>query len=111
MCTDERTTMIRALNDRLRRFGFGGTIVITSGIRALGRERVTEILASIARFDDFSTDNDPYGEHDCAKLDIPGHRVIWKIDYYDRNLEFASPDPTDAAITHRVMTVMLANEY
>ena len=111
MCNSERTTKIRALNDRLRRFGLGGTIVVTSGIQALGHDWIAELMVSIAQFDTFSPANDPYGEHDCASVDIHGRRALWKIDYYDQNLEFASPDPADPSVTMRVMTVMLAEEY
>jgi hypothetical protein len=34
------------------------------------------------------------------------HRI-----YFDRNLKYHSPDPTDPAVTTRVITVMLADEY
>ena len=111
MRDSERMTTIRALNDQLRRFGIGGTIVVTSGIQALGRDRIAELMVAIAQFDAFSSANDPYGEHDCAAVDILGRRVLWKIDYYDRNLELASPDPAAPNVTKRVMTVMLAEEY
>lgn len=35
----------------------------------------------------------------------------WKIEYYDRDLEFHSPDPTDPAITVRMLTIMRMDEY
>jgi len=35
----------------------------------------------------------------------------WKIDYYDRNLEFNSPDPADPSVMIRVLTTMLVDEY
>jgi hypothetical protein len=34
------------------------------------------------------------------------HRI-----YYDRDLVYHSPDPSDPTITRRVMVVMLASEY
>ena len=111
MCNDKRTTTIRTLNDNLRRLHIGGTVVITSGIRALGSEQVSDLLGEIVRFDAFTPDNDPYDEHDCAVLVSRGHRIIWKIDYYDQGLEYASPDPADPTVTKRVMTVMLSEEY
>ena len=39
------------------------------------------------------------------------HLVQFAIDAYDRNLEYGSPDPTDPAVTTRVMTVLLMSEY
>jgi len=108
---DSKTARIRALNDQLRRFGQGGRIMITSRIQALGTEGVARVLATVAVFDAFTGDNDPYGEHDCAILTVGGVRVLFKIDYYDRDLTYHSPNPGDPTVTERVMTVMLASEY
>jgi hypothetical protein len=104
-------TRICVLNDELRQFGRGGRIMITSGIQALGTEGAARVLAAVAGFDAFTDDTDPYGEHDCAILTVDGHRVMFKIDYYDRELAYHSPDPSDPTVTKRVMTVMLASEY
>src|SRR5438270_7297406 len=106
-----KTARIRELNDQLRGKGIGGRIVITRGIEALGADRVREVLTAVARFDDFTEDNDPWGEHDCAVLTVEGHRIIFKIDYYDRDLRWHSPDASDPAVTERVLTVMLSEEY
>jgi hypothetical protein len=108
---NQGSARMRALNDELRRFGRGGRIMITSGIQALGTKGVARVLAAVAAFDAFTGDNDPHGEHDCAILTVDGVRVLFKIDYYDRNLTYHSPDPSDPTVTERVMTVMLANEY
>jgi hypothetical protein len=109
--SNQGSTRIRALNDELRRFGRGGRIIITAGIQTLDIEGAARVLAAVAGFDAFTADNDPYGEHDCAILTVDGVRVLFKIDYYDRNLTYHSPDPSDPTVTERVMTVMLASEY
>jgi hypothetical protein len=31
--------------------------------------------------------------------------------YYDKKLEYGSPDPADPAVTQRVMNIMEASEY
>jgi hypothetical protein len=55
--------------------------------------------------------NDPYGERDFGAFELAGEKLIWKIDYYDRMLRDASPDPADPAVTRRVLTLMLASDY
>jgi uncharacterized protein DUF3768 len=102
---------IRMLNDSLRQHLSGGRAVMTPGIAALGQEAVTRLVQTIAVFDDFCTANDPRGEHDFGMFDFDGRRVAFKIDYYDRTLTFHSPDPGNASVTERVITLMLAEEY
>jgi hypothetical protein len=106
-----KAARIRELNEQLRRKAIGGRIVITRGIEALGAEGVRNVLAAVARFDDFTEDNDPWGEHDCAVLTADGRRIIFKIDYYDRDLRWHSADASDPAVTERLLTIMLAEEY
>ena len=106
-----KTARTRQLNDQLRCHGSGGRIVVTRGIDALRPEEVGQGLTAVARFHAFTEDNDPWGEHDCAVLTVAGRRIIFKIDYYDRELRCHSADASDPAVTQRVMTVMLAEEY
>jgi hypothetical protein len=108
---EQKTARIRSLNDALRRCGRGGRIMMTAGIEALGSEKRARVLSAIAAFDNFNEDNDPYGEHDCATLRVADIRVLFKIDYYDRELRFHSSDPSDPTVTQRVLTVLLAEEY
>jgi Protein of unknown function (DUF3768) len=70
----------------------------------------TEVTSSSA-FKDFTADNDPNGEHDCAILSVEGLRILFKIDYYDPTMLYASEDPADPRKTSRVMTIMLTEEY
>ena len=97
-------------NDDLRRLG-AGQVFVTAGIAALPVEDQAAIIDRVRSFDEFTPDNDPYGEHDFGSLDHRGHRIFWKIDAYDRDLRYGSPDPADPAVTQRVLTIMLAQEY
>jgi hypothetical protein len=85
--------------------------MITPGIQALGVRAFARVLTAVAAFDAFTDHNDPYGEHDCAIFAVEGIEVMFKIDYYDRDLVYHSPDPADPAVTQRIMVVMLASEY
>ncbi len=62
-------------------------------------------------FDDFNEDNDPYGTHDFGAFELDGERLMFKVDAYDQNLEFGSPNPADPNVTIRVLTIFLASEY
>jgi Protein of unknown function (DUF3768) len=37
--------------------------------------------------------------------------IFFKIDYFDTTMTHHSPDPADPAVTERVITIMLADEY
>jgi hypothetical protein len=108
---DAKTQRIRELNDDLRQHLIGGLAVITPGVAALGQEAVGRIVKTIAVFDDFCHANDPHQEHDFGAFEVDGHRLFFKIDYYDSSLSQHSPDPTDPSVTERVITIMLAEEY
>lgn len=88
----DQVPKIAELNDLLRCHHIGGNVMITQGIQALAPDTIMEIVAAVATFSDFTPDNDPYGEH-------------------DREMTFASPAPADPAVTVRVLTIMLADEY
>ena len=102
---------IRALNDDFRRTFVGGLVVITAGVEAMPLEQRKSLLAKVRAFDVFTEDNDPHGEHDFGAVDEGSVRYFWKVDCYDRNTEFGSPDPADPAVTTRVLTIMRADEY
>jgi hypothetical protein len=108
---DTETARIRALNDELRQNFAEGRAVMTPGIAALGGEAVARIVKTIAVFDDFCHANDPHQEHDFGAFDADGHRVLFKIEYYDESLTYHSPDPADPAVAKRVITIMMAEEY
>jgi hypothetical protein len=105
-----RFERVRLLNDLLRCQRLGGQVV-TTGVQALGPPFIDRLCEAVARFDAFSPDNDPYGEHDFGSLCVEGHTDLFKIEYLDTSLRGHSPDPADPAATRRIMMVMLAEEY
>jgi hypothetical protein len=103
---------IAGLNDLLRTTFMTGRVVTTEGIRALPDAAREEVFTKVRTFDNFDLDNDPHGERDFGAFEVDGAgKVFWKIDYYDRALEYGSPDPADPKVTCRVLTIMLASEY
>jgi hypothetical protein len=108
--TTSKVEQIRTLNDRLRQnLGTGvGTAVITTGVAALGDETVARIVKTIAVYDDFCQENDPYEEHDFGAFEADGQVIFFKIDLYEEpNVKDANGEP----VVNRVMTIMLAEEY
>ena len=89
------TARIRDLNDAFRRTFAGGNVVMTAGVDALPDMVKAAALQKAATFDEFSEDNDPYGEHDFGSFELCGRKFFWKIEYYDRAMEHGSEDPSD----------------
>ena len=108
-----RQALIRSLNDALRADGPAGAggWVLTRGVNGLGADLVARAVAEVRAFDRFEGDNDPHGEHDFGSFEVCGQALFWKIDYYDVDLEHGSEDPANAAITTRILTLMLVEEY
>ena len=92
--------------------------MMTIGVRALldddhGDPRIAilrqaQLQAAIRNYG-FKPGDGP--ERDFGALRFLDHKQFFKIDAYDRDLEYGSPDPADASVTVRVMTIMLAIEY
>jgi len=106
---DASTAKIAALNDHARQSFTGCRVVITQGVQAL--DDVPSVLDQVRWYNAFTPDNDPYGEHDFGLFRHAEETVFWKIDTYDVDLQMHSPDPSDPAVTTRVLTIMLAEEY
>jgi hypothetical protein len=109
--SNPKADKIQALNDAFRTSFDGGTVVVTSGVAALGADLQSEILKLVQSYDAFDSDNDPYGEHDFGMVTVQGHEIMFKIDYYDHENEVHSPDASDPSVTKRVMTIMLSEDY
>ena len=102
---------IALLNDAFRTTLSGGTVLLSAGVHELPDMVKAAAIRRVATFDEFTEDNDPYGEHDFGSFDLCGRRFFWKIDYFDERGEFGSEDPADPQKTTRILTIMLASEY
>src|SRR5438105_15464592 len=79
---------IRELNDALRTCGdpilrlvINSQLVITRGIQARGDDFFKRAVAAVRLFDNFTPENDPFGEHDFAFLEVDGVKIYFKVDY------------------------------
>jgi len=108
---DNRVMRIRSLNDAFRRTFIGGRVLTTRGVLQLDQASYVTLLNRVHSYEDFDAGNDPYGEHDFGVIDHDGRRIFWKIDYYDVTFTYGSTDPADPAVTGRLLTIMLAEEW
>jgi Protein of unknown function (DUF3768) len=111
MSKSDKSVRIRELNDLLRSTFTGGRVVMTQGVAALLEYELAQLLEKVRRFDEFSKDNDPYGEHDFGSLQLAGQTYFFKVDYYAPDMDGGSEDPADPTKTTRVLTIMRADEY
>ena len=110
-CDIPRAEQIARLNDKLRKNADGGTILVTRGVRALKDFHPLTLMQALRNVDNFDADNDPHGERDFGDVEYAGASLLWKIDYYAKDMRFASSDPADPEQTQRVLTVMLPEEW
>jgi hypothetical protein len=102
---------IAFLNDGLRRTFARGKVVMTQGVASLPEATLTTVLERVRHFDEFTSENDPHGEHDFGNFDVAGVTYFFKVDYYAPDMGGGSEDPADPAKTTRVLTIMRADEY
>ncbi len=102
---------VRELNDVLRRTFTTGRVMLTKAVQELPEHDRARVLRAVQEFSSFTPANDPYGEHDFGRVTVAGEAYLWKIDYHDNDLQHLSPDPADASVTSRVMTIMREDEY
>lgn len=90
-------------NDLFRKMLSGCRVMLTAGVA--DHENQMLILNAVRGFDQFTEDNDPYGEHDFAFFEVGGEKFFFKFDYYDSDYEFFQEDG------NRVLTIGYADEY
>lgn len=120
MTTEYEPTRVQRLNDAFRKQLYYSTIgdlivrgdlVVTSGVAKEGSNFLNRAMEIVMSFSEFAEGNDPHCEHDFGQFTINGEKLFWKIDYYDLNMEWGSPDPSNPDVTRPVLTILLADEY
>ncbi len=108
------TDKIRELNDNLRQNIFNSgkdKVMLSQFVANLPIDEQLKILIKIKDFNNFNEGNDPYSQHDFGMIEHRELNYFFKIDYYDNDLKYHSPNPADPTKTIRVLTVMHASEY
>lgn len=112
--------LIATQNDAFRRSILGtspfadtpqGQFVMTRGVGALGPDAQLELTRHVAAFNAFNADSDPQGWHEMGVIEFDGTTVWFKVDLYDVDYQYGSPEPSDPAQTRRVLTLLLPSEY
>ncbi|UJB72751.1 DUF3768 domain-containing protein (plasmid) [Acaryochloris sp. 'Moss Beach'] len=107
-----QTPTIAQLNDRFRQGDHTlGQVYTTQLVKSLSSEEQQELFRLVRVFDEFTEDNDPWQEHDYGRIEFKGEQYLWKIDYFDKKLEYGSNDPGNPKVTTRVLTLMHSSEY
>jgi hypothetical protein len=47
------------------------------------KDVLTDVLERVRHFDEFTKDNDPYGEHDFGSFELAGIDYFFKIDFME----------------------------
>ena len=88
-----------------------GQFVMTRGVAALGPDVQLELTRRVATFDGFNANSDPQGWHEMGVIEFDGATVWFKLDLYDVDYKYGSPEPSDPEQTRRVLTLLLPSEY
>jgi len=95
----------------LRGQSVSSTRLSLASVAALLDMVTAHALAEVTRFDNFTQENDPHGEHDFGNFELCQRTFYWKIDLYNSTMDGGSEDPTNPEKTTRVLTLMLAEDY
>lgn len=81
-----RAEAIALLNDKLRKTGRGGSIMLTTNLTRVTGFDATVLTKALAEYADLDASNDPHGERDFGDLTLWGYDLIWKIDLYEKKV-------------------------
>ncbi|WP_312531050.1 DUF3768 domain-containing protein [Paracoccus sp. (in: a-proteobacteria)] len=91
-----------------------GRAVTTTGFRDLPPKTQDAAVLALIGFDDFTEENDPYGDHSFGVIETHGAKVFWKVDIYDSDYSFGASLPkavNDPSQCRRVLTLYLPSEH
>ena len=108
---DLTTDRIRALNDELRRNLPNGHAVMTTGSPRSAPKPSPGSSKPSRCTTIFVTPTTRMKNTTLGSFEADGAAIFFKIDYFDKDLRYHSPDPSDPSVTERVITIMLAEEY
>jgi hypothetical protein len=77
--SEEQIGKIRELNDKLRRGGAAGKIMIVGGLAQAEVEEIKAVAEQVRDYDTFDEKNDPHTEHDFGSFKIGEQQYFWKI--------------------------------
>lgn len=99
-CTGQRAKRYDNFRKQMPSVSPPNRLVLTQGVSSLGFINICKVFTIVRNYNDFSPDNDPYGEHDMGFFEFQGDRMLWKIDDYngEEGLQL-------------ILTVMYAEEY
>lgn len=115
-CLNETTAYLREIEGTLEAAADApGIVVLSAGVARQPLSVIWEITRMVREFDDFdgedAEEDDSLMLHDFGIFVYAGTEINWKIDCYDKTLQWLSDDPTDPDQVCRVLTIMLASEY
>lgn len=99
---------IAAENDALRKAIITPTGRVMFSSMVAYSDDFPAILEAFKSFDNFTKDNDPYKEHDCAVFEVNGDQYLFKVDYWDQDLKYGVDQYMDEA--YRIITLMHVSE-
>ena len=103
-----RKALFKKVGDPKRKIA--GMYNVTRGVHYLPPDAKMQILHAVQNYNDFTKDNDPYGEHDFGEVELPNlPKVYWRIAYYeDATLQWGAAEPAEKC--YRLLTILLADE-
>ena len=100
----------RALNDHFRKTGQGGIVTLSMGLHKLGQAEVDNVMKQLAG-EKGDKSVEAGSEHDMGEIQVGNRTVSWEINYYNKELDDVSDNPTNPDQTTRFMTLLLSTEY